>query len=75
MGRERKEAVEGEGMRHSSTFFSPLRALTYCNRCNINIESNIKTSRRYRTWTIVNNIFCWLLGMVAKVKNRRHCVK
>ena len=32
----------------------------------------IKTSRRYRTWTIVNNRFCWLLGVVAKVKNRRH---
>jgi len=29
---------------------------------------NIKTSRRYRIWTIVNNRFCWLLGMVAKVK-------
>jgi len=28
-----------------------------------------------RTWTIVNNRFCWLLGVVAKVKNRRHSVK
>ena len=30
--------------------------------------ANIKTSRRYRTCTFVNNRFCWLLGMVAKVK-------
>jgi len=35
----------------------------------------MKTSRRYRTWTIVNNRFCWLLGVVAKVINRRHSVK
>jgi len=26
--------------------------------------ANIKTSRKYRTWTIVNNRFCWLLGVV-----------
>jgi len=22
---------------------------------------------RYSTWTIVNNRFCWLLGVVAKI--------
>ena len=38
------------------------------------IMANIKTSGRYRTWIIVNNRFCWLLGLVAKVKNRRYSV-
>ena len=37
--------------------------------------ANIKTSRRYRTWTIVNNRFCWLLGVVAKVKKWHNSVK
>jgi len=39
------------------------------------IMGQYKASRRYRTQTIVNNRFCWLLGVVAKVKNRRHSVK
>jgi len=53
----------------------------YCDFCFRSFSTwwaildNKKTSRRYRTWIIVNNRFCWLLGVVVDVKNRRHSVK
>ena len=40
------------------------------------IMGQYKDLKEIQEWTyIVNNRFCWLLGAVAKVKNRRHSVK
>ena len=36
---------------------------------------DFKAIKEIRTWTIVNNRFCWLLGLVANVKNWCHSVK
>jgi len=39
------------------------------------ITGQYKDFKEIQTWTIVNNRFCWLLGVVAKVKKQRHSVK
>jgi len=49
-------------------------ALHYCGFCCRSfstwwaIMGQYKDFKEIQTWTIVNNIFCWLLGVVAKVK-------
>ena len=54
-------------------------ALHYCGCRSFStwwaIMGQYKDFKKIQDLDIVNNRFCWLLGVVAKVKNWRHSVK